>query len=211
VNNVRPMQDAIAWLAWLLEREEFEKNIEVAKEAFRKALDGTLDTTLAREWDRLKTDLIVGGDITDYLSKVRWALEHEKGLDWLQAVIRLGERLDAVLTTIRGHREDALYHGAAEELGGKDVPADVQYLLYGHTHTARQDCLTAQREGTVRMYVNTGTFLPLIEHADDHRSFFRSNRMTFICFYHDGEDRKTPRGPGPVMDVWDGMKRKDYL
>jgi hypothetical protein len=61
------------------------------------------------------------------------------------------------------------------------------------------------------MYVNSGTFLPLIEHADDRKSFFRSNRMTFVCFYGDQENRATPRGDGPTMDVWDGMKRKDYL
>ncbi|HKP76525.1 MAG TPA: hypothetical protein VJT67_13435 [Longimicrobiaceae bacterium] len=216
VNNVRPMQHAVAWLTWLLrdldQNGEFDTNIEAAKDAFRKALDGILDCSLAKEWDSVKRDWIFSGDLTDYLSKARAILNNrQRGLDWLQTLIRLFEGLQNALTAVTGHREDEYYKGAAGELGGKDLPAGVQYLLYGHTHSARQNCITAERNGSVKMYVNTGTFLPLIEHADDGKSYFRSNRMTFICFYRKDEDTSRRKGDGPTMDVWDGMKRKDYL
>ena len=213
VNNLRPMSDVVSWLTWMLDRSERFKDryLPLAKESFGKALEDTLNCTLAREWDRVKRDLVLSGDLTDMLTKARWTMKRKKGLEWLQALIPVKEDVDSALTLLRGRREDGCSKGAASELSGKEIPAGVQYLLYGHTHGARQACVTAKRDGTVRMYVNTGTFLPLIERAADRGSFFRSNRMTFNLFYHKGEDVAHRRGDGPTMDVWDGMKRKDYL
>jgi hypothetical protein len=76
---------------------------------------------------------------------------------------------------------------------------------------ARQNCLSALPDGRVRMYVNTGTFLPLIERADDKKTFYRSHRMSYVTFCRDDEDRAHRRGGGPTMDVWEGLKRKDYV
>jgi len=211
VNNLRPQLDVIAWFTWVMERDVSMDYLSCAKEAFEKALKDTLATTLAKQWDRLKADFIVAGDITDYLDKALKILKGKHGLERLQELIPVLEKVEKVVTFVRGDREDDFYLGAAGELNGDELPPGVQYLLYGHTHTARQACISAERDGRVRMYVNTGTFLPLIERADDRKTFFRSNRMTFICFYRKDEDTHDRRGDGPTMDVWDGMKRKDYI
>ena len=34
--------------------------------------------------------------------------------------------------------------------------------------------------------------------------------MTYVCFYREDEDRDGRADRGPTMDVWDGMKLKNY-
>ncbi|HEX8905494.1 MAG TPA: hypothetical protein VF771_11660 [Longimicrobiaceae bacterium] len=211
VNNLRPQIEVIHWLQWLMKEETLRERLDDCGRAFRESLEAMLDTRLAREWDRLKPDLLVTGDITDTLGKALAILKTRDGLRKLQKIVPLLEKGGAVLDALRGHPEDSLYRGAVEEYGGKGLPVGVEYLMYGHTHRARQECFGAEVDGPARMYVNTGTFLPLIERAADHTSFFRSNRMTFVCFYRSDEDVEGRMGSGPTVDVWDGMKRKDYL
>lgn len=210
VNNLRPMSDVIRWITWLRQQDQSQQYLDVAAAAFRQALQDTLGTPLARQWDRLKQDLVVRGDITDYLGRALKILKSRNGLKKLEDLISVLEKAEAVVEFVRGHREDALAKGASDEFGGNGLPADTQYLLYGHSHVARQTCFSADTAGAVKMYINTGTFLPLIERTADKQSFFRSNRMTFICFYRHDEDVAGRLGDGPTVDVWDGMKRKDY-
>jgi UDP-2,3-diacylglucosamine pyrophosphatase LpxH len=210
VNNLRPMTDVIRWMTWLTRQDELQEYLGVASAAFQQALADTLATSLAKQWDHLKTDLLVRGDLTDSLGWALRILRSHNGMDRLKGLTSVLEDAEKGLAAVRGHQEDDLYVGAKEELGGDDVPA-TRYLLYGHTHVARQVCFSADTAGGVRMYINTGTFLPLIERTADGKAFFRSNRMTFICFYRKDEDLSGRLGDGPTVDVWDGLKRKDYV
>ena len=85
VNNLRPMSDVVAWLTWMLDRDSRfnAKYLPLAKESFAKALEDTLECTLAKEWDRVKRDLLLSGDLTDMLTKARWTIRRKKGLEWL--------------------------------------------------------------------------------------------------------------------------------
>jgi hypothetical protein len=62
VNNVRPMLHVFEWLEWLgaHERREDQERLD---EALRLSLDGLLGCSLARKWDRMRTDLIVSADL----------------------------------------------------------------------------------------------------------------------------------------------------
>jgi hypothetical protein len=60
------------------------------------------------------------------------------------------------------------------------------------------------------MYINTGTFLPLIERALDDKSFWQGHRMTYVCFYSEEEDKEGRRDNGPTIDLWNGLRRKLY-
>jgi UDP-2,3-diacylglucosamine pyrophosphatase LpxH len=210
VNNLRPMSDAIGWISWVAQAQT-PRYLKATSQAFRSALRATLNTSLAKQWDHVKTDLIFSGDITDYLSKALTVLNQPNGMKKLQALVPLFQKFEAALAIFRGHGEDGLYKGAASQFEDGALPAGTQYLVYGHTHQARQDFFKANLDGTVQMYVNTGTFLPLIQQTADRRSYARSNRMTFLCFYRADEDTAGREGNGPTMDVWDGLKRKDYL
>ena len=210
VNNLRPMSDAIGWITWVAQSQS-AVYLKATTQAFRESLEATLNTELARRWDAVKTDLLISGDLTDYLAKALAVLKRPNGMKELQKLIPAFQKLEQALAVFRGHDEDGLYKGAATEYEGGKLPQGTQYLVYGHTHVARQDFFSANRDGTVRMYVNTGTFLPLIQQADDRKSYARSNRMTFVCFYRADEDESGREDKGPTMDVWDGLKRKNYL
>jgi hypothetical protein len=62
----------------------------------------------------------------------------------------------------------------------------------------------------VKMYINTGTYLPLVQRTDDGKGFAKSHQLTMAFFYADGEDKDGRAGPGPTMDLWNGIKRKEY-
>jgi predicted phosphodiesterase len=84
-----------------------------------------------------------------------------------------------------------------------------QFILYGHTHIARQEYLTGELDGTGRIYVNTGTYLPLITLARDERTFASARQMTMRFAYAEDEDTDGKAG-GPSLDVWAGIRRKQY-
>jgi UDP-2,3-diacylglucosamine pyrophosphatase LpxH len=209
VNNLRPMTDVLKWITWLTNQQS-RKYIDVITGALRKALDGLLDCTLAKRWDDIKPDLLVSGDLTDYLSKARALLEMDGGLETLQELMPLVDKLQAALRQVKGAGDkDDLMAGAEEEFAG-GTPPGIEYIVYGHTHSARNDCFAATRDGIVRMYINTGTFLPLIERALDDKSFWQGHRMTYVCFYNAEEDKEGRRDNGPTIDLWNGLRRKLY-
>lgn len=59
INNLRPMSDVIRWITWLTKQDVVTGRLDACTRAFRKALEDTLKTTLARQWDRVKRDFVV--------------------------------------------------------------------------------------------------------------------------------------------------------
>jgi hypothetical protein len=60
------------------------------------------------------------------------------------------------------------------------------------------------------MYVNTGTYLPLITEAADGESFASSIQMVYVYLYRVDEDLDTKEPGTTSMDVWTGIRRKIY-
>lgn len=209
VNNLRPLLDVFAWLDWI-GGERLAVHREMLHEALRRALDGLLASSLARAWDRLQTDYLVSGDLVDRLEQARAVLlgptfESFRGrVEALQRVQRLVPALQPA--------EDGLLAGARSEavFQGAPTPAGIQRVIYGHTHRARHDYFAASTDGTVRMYVNTGTFLPLITRARDGRSFASAQQMTMVFAYRADEDRQGKRDDTTSIDIWNGTRRKLY-
>ena len=83
--------------------------------------------------------------------------------------------------------------------------------MYGHTHEARNDYITASQDGTAKLYINTGTFLPYIQQAENHNSFASAYQM-ILCFIYKITEDKTNNKPNkfPTLDLWNGIKRKVY-
>jgi hypothetical protein len=108
--------------------------------------------------------------------------------------------------------EDALLGGAQSEavFGAGTDPGGIQRVVYGHTHRARHDYFSARPDGTVRMYANTGTFLPLITRAGDSRSFASVLQMTMIYVYRSDEDTGRKRAGTSSLDIWNGTRHKLY-
>jgi hypothetical protein len=105
-----------------------------------------------------------------------------------------------------------LLPGSDENLEGArseaaSLPSECQFLVQGHTHVARHDYLSATVDGRVRLYINTGTYLPLIHGTEDGEGFAGSHQMTLAFFYR-GDEGGRPGG-GPTIDLWNGIKRKE--
>ena len=73
VNNLRPLLDVFAWLDWVA-GGRLREHRAMLHEAMRLALDGLLSSTLAHQWDRLRTDYLVSGDLVDRLEQARTVL-----------------------------------------------------------------------------------------------------------------------------------------
>ena len=108
--------------------------------------------------------------------------------------------------------EDGLLAGARSEavFQGELTPAGIQRVIYGHTHRARHDYFAASTDGTFRMYVNTGTFLPLITRTRDGRSFASAQQMTMVFAYRADEDMQGKRDGTTSIDIWNGTRQKRY-
>lgn len=87
---------------------------------------------------------------------------------------------------------------------------NIQYVVYGHTHDARSAYFSAFKNSRVRMYINTGTMLPLIRLSRDKSGFSTEHRMTMAYFHKDDEDTSGRKGAGPTLTLWNGIKRKEY-
>lgn len=207
INNLRPLTAAFNWLAWFVRGQggEDDRYLPVIREALKDALSGLLRSRLARQWDKIQSDFLVSGDLTDHLSRVLALVKQRQGLKLLEGLASVASLFGGG----GGDGLDGLAKGAQSELAdGEAAGETIQYVLYGHTHEAREDCFRAGQDGRVKFYVNTGTFLPFIDRARDGRGFWHAHRMTYALLFNNDEDRDGRRGPGPTLDVWNGLRRK---
>lgn len=210
VNNLRPILDVFAWLEWMGEGRS-DPHQRILLEALRSAIDGVLASRLARQWDRLRPDLLVSADLVDRLQQARAVL---LGADFgsFRGRVEAIRRLQDVVTRVTGGEEDRLLRGAAAEevLKPSETGRGIQRVIYGHTHRPTHRYLGAERDGRTRMYVNTGTYLPLIARAGDGRSFASSLQMTLVYVYREDEDTEGKVAGTTSLDIWNGVRRKIY-
>jgi UDP-2,3-diacylglucosamine pyrophosphatase LpxH len=210
VNNLRPMLHVFEWLDWIGAQETVEEQRRLY-EALRLALDGLLDCSLARAWDRLRSDLVVSADLIDRLQQARRFILGRDFRTFRGRVEGL-KRLERTFPFLF-QEDDNLREGArSEQLIRDPVPgSSIQRVIYGHTHRARHDYFHGNQDGTVQMYVNTGTYLPLITEAEDGESFASSIQMVYVYLYRADEDVEGKKPGTTSMDIWTGIRRKVYL
>lgn len=215
INHLRPFTAVFDWIAWFARGHDrqFGKYLEPLRLALRDSLEAVLETELTKRWGQMKSvSLSSAGDVIDHLSRACLLVKAPAGL-------RLMEGLQAMTDGARsagqpagtGSNPDALVEGARKEFEAEAAAGrSPQFILYGHTHEARQECFAGNQEGRVRLYVNTGTFQPFIERARSNRGFWTAHRMTFGMVFRDDEDAGGREGPGPTLDLWNGLRRKRY-
>jgi UDP-2,3-diacylglucosamine pyrophosphatase LpxH len=208
VDNLRPATDVFQWVQWQARgRNLSAKEQDVLARHLIDSISGVVESEFGKLWDEAWPDLLVSGDLVDRLQLIRDHLQAD-GLD----ALRFGADLLAKRTRWKdtlAPEPDDCFEGARKEFARLDP--EVQFLVYGHTHRARHDYLSGQVDGRVRLYVNTGTYLPLIERTADATGFATSHQMTMAFFYKDGEDLKGRARGGPTVDLWNGIKRKEYV
>jgi UDP-2,3-diacylglucosamine pyrophosphatase LpxH len=202
---IRPMTDVFSWLEWYGRNELTGRQKQILLRSLRESIQSVLDTSLARLWDDVTAEIFLfRGDITDRLQQL---LRYIKGKTFND--LKRDVSLFGFFNGMFGGSKDDFTEGAKEEFQQGRLPAGVQYVVYGHTHEARSEYFSGTPDGTVRMYVNTGTFLPLIERAR-HQGFARTHQMSMAYFYRADEDAERKSDGRPSMEFWCGKKRKEY-
>jgi UDP-2,3-diacylglucosamine pyrophosphatase LpxH len=210
VNNLRPMLHVFEWLDWIGAPHRREDRQRLYQ-AMRSALDGLLATSLAKRWDSMRTDLLLSADLIDRLQQARRLILGPDFGSFRGRVDGL-QRLERTFPFLF-KEEDVLREGArSEEVFRSPQPeGSTQRVIYGHTHRARHDYFHGSQDGSVQMYVNTGTYLPLITEADDGESFASSIQMVYVYLYRVDEDLDTKQPGTSSMDIWTGIRRKVYV
>jgi len=198
-NNVRPEPEVLRWLEWTGQSRFNADDKRLVMSALRDSIQGVLDSELARLWDKTKPDWLLSGDITDRLTLLRAALKLD--FNEIEKVLPLAAKVYGVISGSK----DIYREGAQKELAAHEV----EYVVYGHTHFAATDYVSGEPGGRVKMYVNTGTYLPLVQKARD-RGFGTDYRMTFTVFYRPEEDTRAKDGRVVSCEIWSGRKRKQY-
>jgi UDP-2,3-diacylglucosamine pyrophosphatase LpxH len=204
INNVRPQIDAFWWLEWFGRKYLDSRKKELLLQAVKESIAAVLNSTLARRWDELVTEISVfRGDLTDRLDQLL-AFIGKKPFDDLKFDLELFQFFKRIFASAK----DEFVEGARREWDF-GLPDEIQYVVYGHTHEARNDYFSGLPDGKVKMYINTGTYLPLIQRARDS-GFATANQLTMSFFYRGDEDRDGKKGDVPSMEIWNGIKRKAY-
>ena len=198
-NNVRPEPEVLRWLEWTGQSRFNADDKRLVMSALRDSIQGVLDSELARLWDKTQPDWLLSGDITDRLTLLRAALKLE--FNDIEKILPLAAKVYGVISGSK----DIYREGAQKELAAHDV----EYVVYGHTHFAATDYISGEPNGRVKMYINTGTYLPLVQKACDH-GFGTDYRMTFTVFYRPEEDTRAKDGRVVSCEIWSGRKRKQY-
>jgi hypothetical protein len=210
VNNVRPMSKAILWLYWISANAQSvkKKNQQLLLKVFKSSIEAMLETPLAKKWDEIKTDFIFWGDITDKLSKLSKLIDIVNFKD-LQSLIGIFEFFDGLF----GSKTDDFEEGARKEFSFK-ANDKIQYIFMGHTHEAKQSFLAGNTDNFLKLYINTGTYLPFIQQALNDKDFVNAHQMTMAFVYNTDEDfdkGKDKPNRFPTLDLWNGIKKKEYL
>jgi UDP-2,3-diacylglucosamine pyrophosphatase LpxH len=193
INNVRPYTQILNWLTWKLAGtyDDYEKNVLMA--AVKETALAVANTELFKLWRQT-------------CSPVTRTL-----LATAERLLKWNWNVDIVMNTLGRFSSDSgkkdAYAGHAEE----EIKAGgMQYVLYGHTHDAKSVYFSGQPDNRVQMYLNTGTYLPLIWKAETN-GFAFDYRMTITFFYLPSEDNRNGNKKGGVsMEFWNGQKRKTY-
>ena len=205
VNNLRPIHTVFRWIEWM-GGAQTRKYYPVLHQALSDSLDGVINSSLGKAWDKLNRQVLpLTGDLIDHLQDVKRLAMGKTFEEFRGRVHTLAPLADLVL----GERTDRYLEGAIHEM--KDEKDEqIQFVLYGHTHVGKHEYLTGKPDGSGRIYVNTGTWLPLICPSRDGVSFASAKQLTMVFAYSADEDKEGKAG-GPSLDVWQGIRRKIYV
>lgn len=206
LNNVRPLSDAILWIYWY-GNEISRRNKEVLMKTLKQCLREVIETELSKEWDRITNELwIFRGDITDRFEQLL-DLIADLDFDSVAKYVEVFKFFDNLF----GASTDIFLEGAKSEFKNPYfIENDIQYILYGHTHEARNDYFDGTIDGKVRMYINTGTYLPYIQKTKSGNSFATADQLTMVFLYKKDEDPNESNHANrfPTLELWNGIKRK---
>jgi UDP-2,3-diacylglucosamine pyrophosphatase LpxH len=202
LNNVRPMLNVFSWLYWYGKTLSPEKE-KVLMESFIESLKAVLKTDLANKWTKIGKLINFKIDLIDWF-KLLIDLIDGKNFHDVSIYLEIAKKLKEIIPEKDNCKEAAKFEWS--DLGKNNL----QYVFYGHTHEARNDFFEGNTDFTVKMYINTGTYLPYITQAEDGEGFAEAYQMTMAFVYSGEEDKNGKADNSPSIDIWNGVMRKRY-
>jgi UDP-2,3-diacylglucosamine pyrophosphatase LpxH len=204
LNNVRPMLNMFSWLYWY-GKDLTAKKKNAIMNSFIKSLKAVVETDLANEWTKIANfSILFKRDLIDNF-KILLKIVDDKKFDEVSKYIEIAKFKEK-----HWPEKDYCKEGAKFEWGNPKYE-NIQHVFFGHTHESRNDFFEGKKDNIVKMYINTGTYLPYITQTEDGESFAEAYQMTMAFVYSEDEDKngKTDK-PSPSLDIWNGIKRKNY-
>ena len=203
VNNVRPMLNVFSWLYWYGQTLNSTKK-SVLMKSFAESLEAVVESDLAKKWTMIANPWLLKWDLID-IFRILLSLIKGKEFDEVSKYLEIAKWIEKIIP-------DKDYCLIAAQNEWEDVKyKNIQYVFYGHTHESRNNFFQGNTNNTVKMYINTGTYLPYIIQAEDRNGFAESYQMTLAFVYSKDEDtRGTKNKINPSIDLWNGIKRKLY-
>ncbi|MCF7918502.1 MAG: hypothetical protein K9N06_01130 [Candidatus Cloacimonetes bacterium] len=179
INNVRPALSAINCLFWSTSEEFNNEQKNDITEALWKSLEVFLNTSLAQMWIKLYIDLPLPGKISKSFLLLNNLLKDDN-FDSLHKVLEIIKAAGKYFKT----PADIYLKGAMADFARYPK---VRFVIYGHTHQAKDVIIENKKEKGSYRYINTGTYLPQIEEAKVN-GFGISKRMTITFIYSKKEN-----------------------
>ena len=201
INNVRPVHHALDWLVWTLSQELSQTLKENIASAIYDSITAFLNTSLAISWDKLTPDLIFSGDIVDRIQLLQKSLKKNDFRSFKSTL-----KLIKIAEILPEFKNKIYLKGAIEDF--VKFP-DLQFVVYGHTHYAKEIVIESTQDDPPKMYINTGTYLPLIQKAT-LKGYGIAKKMTITFIYSKNEDNKNKKPQTNSIEFWNGTKQKEY-
>lgn len=203
LNNVRPMLNVFSWLYWYGKDLTPERQ-DIIMDSFIESLKAVVETDLAKKWTKIaQFPMQLKFDIIDIFNLIISLIKGKKFYD-VSKYIEIAKIIDKIIPDKDNFKEAAKFEWSNLENN------NLQYVFYGHTHEARNDFFEGNKENIVKMYINTGTYLPYIVQAEDGEGFAEAYQMTMAFVYSGEEDKNGKAGKTPSIDIWNGVMRKRY-
>lgn len=205
IEDVRPLLASFQWAYYEADRLGGALDRASASEV-RQVVDATVKDLAARFRD------------LDYFRA--WAEKHSRRLeidsaDLLKTALyglsvvsfasglNVANRFEGLLT--RREPRDTCRLGAAQEDLRTVGKQGLRFVAYGHTHAPFEAAISAN-DGMSNVYLNSGTFRQCVFRTDDKRGFIGWERMTYLCFFAEGEVDGDASRVGPAFETWTGAR-----
>jgi hypothetical protein len=184
VVDVRPLTGMVRWIMWQVSQVD-ENTRDMVNKALNEAAQSMHELPFTQDWYKRHDKF--GWDEADSFQAFLRLLRSFKPMNY-NRILSAADRF----ATMKGH-SDRYSAAAAEDFRRLDTHpdgSDIYYIMYGHTHAARQVPIQVIGEAPTeryRAYFNTGTWRPTHRMLLGGDGFASWKEITYALVYRPGE------------------------
>lgn len=200
--DVRPLSGMAQWALWQATQVD-KTTVKTVQRALNDAATSMHELPFTKQWIARHDHR--GWDVADQFQTLLRMLR-TFGPNSYRLALAAGDKLSAL-----GGEGDRYAEGAVADFERLDRHPDgkqIYYVLYGHTHLARQlpvQVLGEPPNERYRVYFNTGTWRPTHRRLVDGKGFASWKEITYVLVYRPGEVVSGGHTMGyPAAESWTG-------